>query len=93
MQHSDPLHVLKVLLVCNNDTELTYRDVHETFQPETETKTFSPETETLPNYSETRPTETALSRDETETRRWYVSRPSRDETSETETTYMMIYTC
>ena len=50
------------------------RDVHETFQPETETKTFSPETET------------SLSRDETETRRWYVSRPSRDETSETETT-------
>jgi hypothetical protein len=31
------------------------RDVHETFQPETEIETFSPETETLANVSETRP--------------------------------------
>jgi hypothetical protein len=31
------------------------KDVHETFQPETETKTFSPETETRPRHCQTIP--------------------------------------
>jgi hypothetical protein len=45
-------HIIETLLM-----KMQARDVHETFQPETETETFSleTETETLAKLSETRP--------------------------------------
>jgi hypothetical protein len=60
------------------------RDVHETFQPETETETLSPETETE-TFSTDTETETLAKLSETRPNRDLGSSRDRLETSKTET--------